>query len=175
MITYEIIKNTYLRIARSHIGEKETRGKNRSPIIDLLCKRGGVDLGSPYCLLGATACLDDACKELGLKNPVGVKAGTQSFFSKTPKAYQRNSAKQGMIGIFQNRSDRAHGHAVICTEDEDSDFEFSTIEYNTDPSGGRDGDGVYKRVRHAKGDSRLCLRGFVDVIQWVCDANGVQS
>lgn len=174
MITYAVITATFLRNVRSHIGEKETKGPNRSPFIDALCKRGGVPLGSSYCLLGATCALDDACKELGLKNPVGIRAGTQVWFESVPSHYKRGTAKPGFIGIFQDRKDRAHGHAVTCTSDEDTDFVFQTVEFNTNASGSREGDGVYVKERTAHGYPSMSLRGFVDVVQWICDANGVK-
>lgn len=175
VINYAIIRETYLRKARSHIGEREVAGSNRSVIIDSFCKRGGVDLGSSYCLLGATCVLDDACKELGLKNPVGVKAGTQKWFTAVPTAYKRGTGRTGFIGIFQDRKDQVHGHAVIVAADEDRDFDFNTVEFNTNPGGAANGDGVYARVRNAHGSSVLSLRGFVDVVQWVCDANGIKG
>jgi hypothetical protein len=174
MINYLIVKNTYLRLMRDHVGERESHGPNRSPSIDAMCKRGGVALGSPYCLLGATCVLDDACKELGLKNPVKVHAGTQNWWGNVPMKYRRGSAKEGFIGIYQKRKDQSKGHAVVVVSDEDIDHEYKTIEFNTNGEGSRNGDGVYARARKVGGDANLSVRGFVDVVQWICEANGVQ-
>jgi len=174
VINHAMVVTTYLRLMRTHVGERENRGPNRSVVIDAINLRAHSSLGAPYCLAGATCVLDDACKELGLKNPVGTHAGTQSWWASVPAMYRRGSGRVGFIGIYQHRADHAHGHAVVVASDEDSDMNFQTIEFNTNPDGDRNGDGVYARERSAHGDARLVLKGFVDVVQWICDANGVK-
>lgn len=178
MITRSQIANEFLRQMKSHVGERETAGPNRSPFIDEINRRAGAALGSPYCLAGATCALDDACKALGLKNPVGIHAGTQNWYDSVPEEYksEKGYARLGDIGIFQDRGDRAHGHAFFVAEDEEaSSLLFGTIEFNTNHQGSRDGDGVWPQERSRAGSPSLALRGFVDVCQWVLVENFIEA
>ena len=159
---------------------RETRGKNRSPRIDEFNKRAKAPMGSPYCASGLWCAIDDACKQLGLKNPVKPTASSQAFrkTSFVPEKYIRREGEMGRIGDFgvlQVPGNSAHGHLTVLGADQRSQPIFYTLEYNTDASGDRDGDGAYATSRSTKdGDKQnsgklfIC---FVDVCQWILDAN----
>lgn len=158
-------------------GLRETDGKNRSPRIDSFNKRVGAPMGSPYCASAAWCAIDDACKELGLKNPVPPTAWSQSFrkTSFVPKKYirqQGETAKIGDAAIFQVIGNPGSGHYATVSEDQRVQPKFVTLEYNTDGSGSRDGDGAYGMVRSTIGPAGnkvfLC---FTDIPQWVVDHN----
>ena len=48
---------------------------------------------------------------------------------------------------------------------------FRTIEFNTDGTGSRDGDGVWKKTRSVDGSHSMRFLGFVDVCAWVAESN----
>jgi hypothetical protein len=47
---------------------------------------------------------------------------------------------------------------------------FPTVEGNTDGSGGREGDGVYNKVRPVGGDLAFSVLGYIDVVQAIQDS-----
>lgn len=158
---------------RSQLGERETHGKNRSPLIDRVNKYTNAGNGAQYCISACVYDVNEVCKELGLKNPVPAECSTQAFYRNAPSKYRRpkgTKAKMGDIGIQQSRNDPGHGHAYMFRKDQ-IDEKHLTIEANTDGSGGRDGDGWYERTRTDDGDSSKKYLGAVDVAQWILDAN----
>lgn len=162
---------------------RETHGKNRSPRIDSFNKRVGVYLGAPYCASGGWCAIDDACKELGLKNPVPKTASSQDFrrTSFVPAKYIRKEGelgKKGDVGVLQVNGDSSHGHHTTLNKDQVAGSKtFYASEYNTGPDGGRDGDGAYNRTRNTidkssenAGKLFIC---FTDIPQWIIDFNGL--
>ena len=164
-------------LCKEDIGQRETNGNNRSKLIDEINTAAGVDLGSPYCIAGILyRGVFRLCKINGLKMPINIEASTQEFWRNVPSKYKRLkgvNAKKGDIGIMQSRSDSSKGHAYLIIEDE-SDKQ-KTLEYNTDPSGGRDGDGVWIRERSQSGDLAKKYLGAVDICQWIRDLNKYQE
>lgn len=171
-MNYQSLVNRFILNLQDKVGERAPN--HRSFMVDAMCTRAGLPLGSNYCLLGATCILADTCTGFGVKNPIGLQAATQNWWNKVPPTYRRMTAQIGFIGIYQDRKDPIHGHAVVATSTEDSDFVYTTIEFNTNDGGSRTGDGVYARSRNASGSATMVLKGFVDVAKWICDANGVQ-
>lgn len=156
---------------------RETDGKNRSERIDSFNTRTGVPLGSPYCASGGWCAIDDACKELGLKNPIPTTASSQAFRHTkfVPEKYIRPAhelGKKGDAAIFQVIGDENKGHYVTVREDQTDPIKFKTLEYNTDGSGSRDGDGAYAMTRVTEG--RIGNKFFIcftDVPSWIADHN----
>ncbi len=173
-ITRAYISEHILSVMKKDIDAKlrETDGKNRSPRIDTFNKRVGVPMGTPYCASGGWCAIEDACKELGLKNPVPKTASSQSMYTNIPAKYRKQiGGKRGDGAILTNRNDAAHGHYMTVSS-EQVGIKFGTYEYNTDGSGGRDGDGAYEKSRTTAGDPLKKFRGFVDIPQWIFDHNG---
>lgn len=159
-------------------GQRETAGKNRSPMIDAVNKRLHVPMGSPYCIGSLLVRgVEPLCTRLALKNPVIMTAGTQDFWNRSPVKYRKIKgvmAERGDIGILVTIDDPVHGHAFGLAKTQTDVKHQSTIEYNTNPGGSRDGDGVFQLIRSQDGTSTKRYRGAVDVVQWILDANGVK-
>ena len=182
-ITRAIIADAILNVIENDIKNKlrETNGKNRSNRIDTLNKRAGTYLGAPYCASGGWCAIDDACKELHLKNPLKPTASSQAFrkTSYIPAEYIRANGelgKRGDTATLQVVGDSSHGHHVTVEKDQQAgSFLFDTAEYNTNGLGSRDGDGAYFQKRSTVDRSRenagkifVC---FTDVSQYVLDHN----
>lgn len=160
------------------VGQKESNGNNRSPMIDDINKQMGEDMGQPYCISGLMIrAIKPLGETFGLKRPFMLNSSTQSFWQLVPAKYKRLAgimAKKGDMGILQNRDNADRGHAFLVKEDQvDSKIE-NTVEYNTDPSGGRDGDGVYERTRSQDGDDAKKYLGCIDIVQWFLDENPIE-
>lgn len=56
--------------AGQYVGQRETRGYNRSPFIDKINRLAGVPLGSSWCMASAYFSYHAAASALGLKNPL---------------------------------------------------------------------------------------------------------
>lgn len=182
-ISRDIIADKILSLVQRDIDAelRETHGKNRSPRIDTFNKRTGVALGSPYCASGLWCAADDACKALGLKNPIPPTASSQAFrySSFVPAKYIRpdgSLGKKGDFGVLQNVWDSGHGHLTIVSEDQIKQPLFETGEYNTDAlTGDRDGDGAYNMTRstidRSMANSGKIFACFTDIPQWIFDHN----
>jgi len=160
---------------------RETNGYNRSPRIDSFNSRVGVPMGTAYCAAGGWCAIDDACKALGLKNPVRRTAASQDFrrTSFVPAKYLRPSGelgKKGDVGTLQVYGDANHGHHTTLKEDQTEQPYFKTVEYNTDAiSGDRDGDGAYEMKRstidRSSSNSGKLFISFADIPQWIFEHN----
>lgn len=182
-LSRQLVADKIAAIIQKDVDDKlrETEGKNRSPRIDEFNKRLGAKLGAPYCASGIWCAIDDACKELGLKNPMKKTASSQAFRKDryVPKQYMRASGELGQkgdVGVLQNVDDENHGHLTFVREDMEAKPFFKTSEYNTDAiKFDRDGDGAYNlersiQSRSSKNAGKLFIC-FTDISQWVVDYN----
>lgn len=155
---------------------------NRGPRIDTFNRRTNVAMGSPWCASGGWCAIDDACKAMGLINPMPPTASSQAFGRDglVPAKYIRNEGdlgKKGDVGTLQDSSDKNHGHHTTLTVDQTEQMrpEFSTAEYNTDASGVSNGDGAYNKKRSMIDLSPLNnfkkFVSFADIPQWIIDTN----
>lgn len=157
-----------LEIFESYIGQRETRGYNRSPIIDRWNRIAGVPLGSSYCEAAAYSMFDSAARELNVPNP----------FTRTASC-SRQLKYAAMIGsglevipisrVIGGRADIQRGDHMIHRRGGGSEREIGTlflghagiadtvvgstlytVEANTSPGtrgSQRNGDGVWDRAR----------------------------
>lgn len=173
MITEQMIRDEIIIEAKKYLGQRETNGNNRSPWLDALERIFGM-IAQAWCAMYATYCVRNVCKRLGLKNPVGLKAGSQDCFYDAPPKYRfRTKGKKGCFGVLRNKADHSHGHVYIVEADQTDPKLHATIEGNTNKAGSRDGDGVYENMRSTDGTATKDFLGFVDVAAWICDANGI--
>jgi len=181
-ITRGIIAAKIIEIVSTDVNNKlrESGGKNRGPRIDEFNSRAKSYVGAPYCASGLWCAIDDACKILGLNNPVPPTSSSQAFRkpSFVPPRYMREDgefAKVGDFGVLQTRAKKSHGHLTLVRYDQASHPNFYTMEYNTDGSGTRDGDGAYSMQRStvdfAKINSNKRFICFTDIPQWIEDFN----
>jgi hypothetical protein len=105
----------------------------------------GYENREPWCCSFVVWCIQQA----GIYSD-GKRPKTPSVFAMENWAWNNNipltkpvkSVKKGQLVIF------AFSHIAIALSDSDNDGDFLTIEGNTNPSGSREGNGVYKKVRN---------------------------
>lgn len=136
-----------LHQARSHVGERESGGNNKGPFVERILARLGLAPGTAWCATFVTTCLIDA----------GVPS---KYLPKGPAAVYNWYKDAERLGCLLEKGDRGDlvfriqpnkkGHIGFIAERRS--FLARTIEGNTGPDGGRDGDGVYEKHR-AFGDT----------------------
>ncbi len=179
-VTEQELRDALVARAMKDVGKREDKGPNRSLWIDIMnswmSKIIGVDLtGAAYCITGQQYNLNEVCKELNLINPIFQTPSTQDFFRNgAVKKYIRPHgifAKKGDWVSFQHISDAGKGHEGMVTENQINPMTFQTVEYNTNNAGSRAGDGCWTLKRSTAGSANLKFQGFIDVVQWILDAN----
>ena len=103
-ITRGKIAEAMISIVNTDVKNKlrESGGKNRGPRIDEFNRRAKSYMGAPYCATALWCAIEDACKILGLNNPVPPTASSQNFrrSSFVPPRYMRDNGELGKIGDF---------------------------------------------------------------------------
>lgn len=133
-----------LEVATTYIGIRETR-RNRGPEVDAFLLDVGLDPSKasyPWCAAFVFACFKRAAAALNIPNPVPRTAGVLKLWQRSP-FWVRSGPVQGAVFIIDHGGGKGHAGFVEYV----SPMHIVTIEANTDPTGGRDGDGVYRRTR----------------------------
>jgi hypothetical protein len=133
-----------LEIARLNLGVRESSGKNRGPVVDLYVRRAGASLGSPWCAAFCYWCFSEASMELMRPCPCPRTASVHRLWRKAAPRFQVPVPTDGSLFLVDHGAGRGH---VGLVEEVNGD-RLTTIEGNTDASGTREGDGVYRRFRH---------------------------
>lgn len=143
------VRQRVVQIAMSYIGEQETNGKNRSPLIDKMNALTGVPMGSPYCASFNAWCYSQA------KVPAGwPRSAWSPDWVRNPTWKEGSGAtpKPGdAFGIWFASQGRV-AHTGLIREWQDNGVVI-TIEANTSPVAAigsvsdRDGDGVWSKRR----------------------------
>jgi len=128
-----------LAIARSQIGVREATGHNDGMKVESYLAYTGNKKGEPWC----AAFVSWVFGQAGLKQP--RTAWSLALF---PKAHLVKTANPATIfGIyFADKGRIAH---VGLVERQKGNWIY-TIEGNTNSTGSREGDGVYRKLRHVK-------------------------
>lgn len=145
--------------------ETESRGPNRSPLIDYIIKRIGLPLGSPYCAASWAYALDSA----GATSPRyrgGLAQGyrVKGSIDARDVLAGRVTISPGALGGFR-KGTTIYGH-LFGVERQISRSTFVTLEANTSPGAGgsqRDGDGFYRRTRVIRPYDYFRITFFVPV------------
>lgn len=173
------LSNNACDTAKEYIGIKEVR-YNSSPIIDEIILNGGGRIGDSWCMFFVYWDYTKASLILKQNNPL-QKTGScarqykhaNNIFTKRLKIIKVNQLgyykpKKGSIAIFKhgallkNDVDRYWlGHTGILDEFINAD-NFVLIEGNTNSGGSRNGDGVFRKLRH-KINGNLKLVAFIEV------------
>lgn len=145
---------------KSFLGKRETNGKNRSQVIDTLNKWVGVPLGSPYCATTLSYCLDQCAKVNGDESPKPKTASSYQFRKWFENKGQLSWSADDLLrwaGAFGGWTNPdLHGHVFLIEKrytawwslkNRNRVVALGTLEANTGPDGGRDGDGFYRRKR----------------------------
>ncbi|RYG19041.1 MAG: CHAP domain-containing protein [Chitinophagaceae bacterium] len=128
-----------LSIAKSQIGIREATGNNDGLAVEKYLHYTGNNKGEPWCASFVSWVFGQA----GYKQP--QTAWSPALF---PSIRQVPRAAPAMVfGIYFPKLKRI-GH-VGLVEKVSSNWIY-TIEGNTNPLGSREGDGVYKRIRHTR-------------------------
>ena len=144
-----------LQAAAGEIGVRESGGPNRGPRVDEYLRNVGLDPtrnSYSWCASFVYFCFTRAAVNRGIANPCVKTAGVLNHWAKAP-AWSRISAddvasapeviRPGAIFIVDHG--QGHGHTGLV--ERVSPGVLHTIEGNTNASGGREGDGVYQRIR----------------------------
>lgn len=143
------LRQRVVQVALTYVGEQETHGKNRSPLIDKMNRLTGVALGSPYCASFNALVYTEA----KVPKPWPLSAWSPDWV-KNPTWTQGSGATPrpgDAFGIWFASQGRV-AHTGLVREWQDNGVVI-TIEANTSPSAAvgsvsdRDGDGVWSKRR----------------------------
>ena len=138
--------NQLLNIAMSQVGISEATGNNDGPEVEKYLRYTGKQKGEPWC----AAFVSWVFSQAGFTQP--RTAWSPSLFPKSKLVKQ--SAPAMVFGIyFKDKGRIAH---VGLVEKLQHDWLY-TIEGNTNVVGSREGDGVYRKIRHLK-----TIKSFAD-------------
>jgi hypothetical protein len=102
-----------LSLMRSHIGERETRGVNRSPFIDSVNRFVGNPLGAPYCAATASWCNARAGVVSPKPSGLAIRLRTSSSWSVIDVLNGRVRIEPGDLTVWQV-GNTMHGHVGIA-------------------------------------------------------------
>ena len=154
---------SFLHIARGEIGVRERGGRNRGARVEEYLAAVGVRPGHAWCVAFPFWCFVRASEQTGVANPMFRTAGVHWHWRNAPEAWKLppeapandlRNITPGTLGHIDHGNRRGHMFIVLSADAHG----ISTIEGNTNPAGGREGDGVYQRTRRY---SEVNL-GFVD-------------
>lgn len=133
-----------MAIAKKELGVREATGRNDGKRVEAYLATVGLHKGDPYC----AAFISWVFKQAGYTKP---RTGwSPSLFP--AKLLVKAAVPGNVFGIYFPELKRtAHCGFVEKTKD---DWVFS-IEGNTSIAGSREGDGVYRRMRHARTIHRI--------------------
>ncbi len=138
-MTNKPMTNKLLKIAKSQIGIRETTGNNDGPQVEKYLSYTGNHKGEPWCASFVSWVFGQA----GLPRP--RTAWSPSLFPKERR--MARAVPAAVFGIyFPDKGRIAHAGLV---EKQQGNWLY-TIEGNTNLVGSREGDGVYRKLRHRK-------------------------
>lgn len=137
-------------VAATQVGIKEV-GANRGPV-EIYLSSVKLPPGKPYCCAFTFWTFMRAAALVGVENPHFQTGHVLTHWKRAPEKAKLLPEQAiddiklivpGSIFIIDHGNDRGHTGIVVSATSRG----LVTIEGNTDPSGGRDGDGVYRRTR----------------------------
>lgn len=155
-----VFSQPHLDTARKYVGVREV-GSNRGPEVEMFLRSVGARPGNSWCAAFGGYCLTAG----KAKSPTVRKALARAYVtSKSIKAREviegRYTPPPGTIIIWR-KGDTIFGHFAFV--------EFwqkksgTTVEGNTGPDGGRDGDGVYRKKRTINPYAEFRITDFTEV------------
>jgi len=158
-----VLLKKVLEIAKTQIGELEKpKGSNWGKPVEDYLKSVGLNFPAAWCAAFVYWCFQQACDELGKKNPVHKTAGVLNHWNNTSGkkiTTAQASANPALVKpgqIFILSSGGGFGHTGLV-ESVNGGF-LVTIEGNTNEGGSREGIGVFRRNRRKIKDIN---RGFI--------------
>lgn len=147
-----------LKIALANEGVSENpKGSNSGPEVNIYLKSIGLGKGYPWCMAFVYWCVNTACKEMNMPNPLVKTGGVLSQWNETTlrKFPSRASAvKPGDVFIMEFSKGMGHTGFV----EKVAGGMIYTIEGNTNDDGSREGYEVAKRQRLISS-----MKGFIQL------------
>ncbi len=160
------VVNYLIEIEKNQVGVREHGGPNRGPEVAAYLKSVGLNQGYAWCAAMQQWCFDAALKQAKVKRgDLARHAAVRQLFRLT-KARGKlmpssRAGSRGQLMCFQHGRTQ-YGHIGLVVTGTDSKGKLKAIEGNTGPDGGRDGDGVYLKVRPVRGYGKLQTEGFLE-------------
>ncbi|MCX2477758.1 peptidoglycan-binding protein [Pedobacter sp. MC2016-15] len=138
-ITNQYCRDRLVKLAQAEIGVREKTNANDGERVEAYLKTAGLKKGFPYC----AAFVSFIYAKEGFAKP--RTAWCPDLFPKSRITGQYLAGN--VLGIYFPELKRIAHVGII--ENLRGDW-CSSIEANTNPGGGRNGDGVYRRIRHRR-------------------------
>lgn len=146
-----------LLIAAQEVDRYKVRevGRNDGPRVRAYLKAAGVSVAAAWCASFVTWCALEAGRERR-SLPAGPASACNWIHWKGAKLVPVDEVKRGdVFGWCDAKKWRGHLGFVVKAQKVLGVWFIKTIEGNTDDTGGRDGDGVYRRTRRVTKDMRF--------------------
>lgn len=164
---YKVIADILVEVANDTVGARESGGNNRGKEIEKFQKFvDGIASGEPWCMGWMQWVVGQVCEFYDIPHTLFKSEHCLTVWTRTPEKYRRTEPKRGYAVIF--RSKGLSGHVALCTS-ENVFAAFGTIEGNTNKQGSREGDGVYRKIRHVDENGALRIVGYIDLPQMILD------
>ena len=138
-------------MASHDIGIRETGRNSGKRIKQYLATVGLKQEGHPYCIAAVCTWIKEAAAAGGVKQELLFSPSCLRFLDyavKTNHAFLPSELAPGRLPcVFIIDHGKGKGHAGLVIGVSEDGVLLDTIEANTNPSGSRDGDGVYSRYR----------------------------
>lgn len=141
-----------LNIAQAQNGVREVP-QNSGQAVEAFLASVGLGPGYSWCMAFVYWAVDQAAKELGVKNPLVKTGGCLRQFNETTLKIT-HTPKPGDIWIMDLGGGNGHTGMVIAVVGD----VITTIEGNTNDNGSSNGDGVYVRTRKVER-----MKGFINL------------
>jgi hypothetical protein len=145
-----------IQIARTQLFVREKTGHNDGAEVEAYLKSVKLGAGYAWCQAFVYWCFQQAAVALGTKNPLTQTAGVLDHWHRTTGEKVTHD-RVGPGDIFIMDFGKGLGHTGIVSEVRLGTINrVTTIEGNTNIAGGREGSGVYERLREIK-----TITGFI--------------
>lgn len=156
------VVNQFITLAEKDLYVREMK-RNSSPQIDQYLKYVGLNPGYAWCMAFSQYHYNRSCISTNVANTLIKGASVRTVYRemrmKGTRLPSYRAGERGQLMCFQSGSTQ-YGHVAIVTGRTGSGS-LKTVEGNTGPDGGRDGDGVYRKVRPLRGYAKLRTEGFI--------------
>ncbi len=161
------LTKAWLDTLKRYEGIREIGGNNRGPGPKAFLASVGLSQGYAYCAAFAYYTFERTCRAIQAA-PIALArtAGARQMLHLTARngilVSSTRAGEAGQLMVFQ-KPGTAWGHVAVVLAN-CGDGTLLTIEANTGPDGGRDGDGVYRKRRPLRGYASLRTEGFIKFV-----------
>lgn len=138
-----------LVFASKNVGKREI-GRNAGEFVAAVLKAVGLGTGYPWCAAFVRYCLDrSGCKGVGPRKGAAAVITWHRWALENGRQIPMMQAGRGDLFYWLNKDGTGHiGWVVECYKSAGGvGYAIDTIEGNTNASGSREGDGVYRKTR----------------------------